>query len=49
MCRGRRVNVLDKDGEDGDDRQEKRMKSKEMVRVCSEGGHAKRRHNRRGC
>lgn len=25
------------------------MKSKEMVRACSEGGHAKRRCNRRGC
>lgn len=43
------MNVLDKDGEDGDDRQEERMKSKEMVRACSEGGHAKRRCNRRGC
>lgn len=40
---------MDKDGEDGDDRQEERMKSKEMVRVCSEGGNAKRRRNRRGC
>lgn len=40
---------MDKDGEDGDDRQEERMKSKETVRVCSEGGHAKRRRNRRGC